>query len=309
MITPTVSVIVPNYNHAQFLAKRLESVFNQTYSDFEVILLDDCSTDLSKSILKKYAKHEKVSKLILNSKNSGSPFKQWKKGIKDAKGKFVWIAESDDWAEADFLETMVPLLERGNGLVYCRSDEVDEHDRKTSDFFWADGLDGKRWKTDFNGNGLEEINKYLLYRCTIPNASACLFRKDIAPLNSGFDRMRYCGDWLFWIKLLEGSSLAYSHKVLNHFRHHAASTRNKKNQREELRKRLEMIYIIEYSRKKFRMGAPVIEEYEKYDWVEKGFYRKLLVPSNVKDKLIFYSNRHFPGYYDSYREIKERLLG
>ena len=48
---PTVSVIVPNYNHARFLRQRIESVLGQTYQDFEVILLDDCSTDESRSIL------------------------------------------------------------------------------------------------------------------------------------------------------------------------------------------------------------------------------------------------------------------
>ena len=78
---PKVSIIVPNYNHARFLTQRLESIFNQTYQDFEVILLDDGSTDNSVEILEKYGKNDKVSALIFNIENSGSTFKQWVKGI------------------------------------------------------------------------------------------------------------------------------------------------------------------------------------------------------------------------------------
>lgn len=58
---PKVSIIIPNYNHAKYLPQRLESVYNQTYQDFEVILLDDCSNDASVTILNTYAKHPKTS--------------------------------------------------------------------------------------------------------------------------------------------------------------------------------------------------------------------------------------------------------
>ena len=61
---PLISVIVPNYNHSKFLIERLDSVFNQTYQNFEVILLDDASTDTSVSILDKYKNHPKIHKLL-----------------------------------------------------------------------------------------------------------------------------------------------------------------------------------------------------------------------------------------------------
>ena len=74
-----VSIILPNYNHAPYLQERLDSIFGQTHQNFEVIILDDASTDESLSILKPYQAHPKVSHFVLNKKNSGSPFKQWKK--------------------------------------------------------------------------------------------------------------------------------------------------------------------------------------------------------------------------------------
>ena len=94
--SPLISIIVPNYNHEKYLKQRLESVFNQTYSNFEVILLDDCSTDSSLNILAEYIKNSKVSHCIFNEANSGNTFIQWNKGISLAKGDYIWIAESDD---------------------------------------------------------------------------------------------------------------------------------------------------------------------------------------------------------------------
>ena len=61
-----VSVIIPNYNHAPFLVERIESVLNQSYPDFEVIILDDCYTDSSKEIIEKYRNNPKISQIIYN---------------------------------------------------------------------------------------------------------------------------------------------------------------------------------------------------------------------------------------------------
>lgn len=93
-----VSVIIPNYCHARFLNQRIDSVLNQTYSDYEVIILDDCSTDNSREIIESYRNHPKISHIVYNEKNSGSTFIQWEKGFELARGEYIWIAESDDVA-------------------------------------------------------------------------------------------------------------------------------------------------------------------------------------------------------------------
>lgn len=97
-----VSVIIPNYNYARFLQQRIESVLAQTYTDYEIILLDDASTDDSVSILNHYKTNSRVAHLEINSVNTGSPFAQWQKGISLSRGKYIWIAESDDAADASF---------------------------------------------------------------------------------------------------------------------------------------------------------------------------------------------------------------
>ena len=107
---PKVSVIVPNYNHAKYLNQRIDSILNQTYTDFELILLDDCSTDDSREVLLSYKEHPKVTHVVFNDKNSNCTFKQWEKGIKLAKGKYIKFLDSDDFLYPDQIEKQLQDL-------------------------------------------------------------------------------------------------------------------------------------------------------------------------------------------------------
>lgn len=294
-----VSIIVPNYNHSQFLNQRLDSIFNQTYQDFEVILLDDCSTDNSVEILKNYASHPKVSHFIINEENSGSPFKQWKKGISLAKGDYIWIAESDDWAELTFLENLLPMLESGCDLSYCRSVRVEEEKILDSDYFWADGLDSQRWKKDFINDGLDEIKNCLVYRNTIPNASGCLFRKSRASFSEELTRMKFCGDWLFWIYLLlnSNSKIAYQASRLNYFRIHKTTSRSVNKNNNEMLRINEYFYIINKARKLFNHRIFLSpQEYGKYNWIFQQLYSRVDLS---KPQLLFppIPKSFYPAYY------------
>ncbi|MCD0486947.1 glycosyltransferase family 2 protein [Pedobacter sp. MC2016-14] len=227
---PEVTVIIPNYNHARFLNKRISTVLNQTYTDFELILMDDCSTDNSREILESFRRHEKVCTIIYNESNSGSTFKQWKKGMAQASGKYIWIAESDDYAEPDFLETlMAPLLHDPKVMIsYCRCIDVDEHDHVLGLTLHADQLDPVKWTQSHVEKASVELDKYIKYRNTIPNASAVVFQKPRNVDEVLQTNMRFCGDWLFWQNILKGPGykIAYSNRPLNYFRSHAQSTRS-----------------------------------------------------------------------------------
>jgi len=229
-MNPIVSIIVPNFNHEAFLEQRLESVFNQTYQNFEVILLDDCSTDNSKEILSKYAKNPKVSHCIFNETNSGNTFIQWNKGIALAKGEFIWIAESDDFCELNFLEVLIQPMLQNNKVVlsYCQSNRVNEKGSVTGN--WLDhtnDLDTELFLSDFIMKGNEFIERFLIYKNVIPNASALVFRKDevlnkIGSLNTN-STLKYCGDWLFYFQLAANKEISYHAKLLNNFRYHSGS--------------------------------------------------------------------------------------
>ena len=124
MFNPLVSVIVPNYNHARYLEQRLDTVFNQTYQNFEVIILDDKSTDNSLEVINKYKDNPHLAQIVVNEQNTGSPFKQWDKGINLAKGELIWIAESDDYNELTFLEELITEWSKHKNVVVAFSSYV-----------------------------------------------------------------------------------------------------------------------------------------------------------------------------------------
>ena len=156
-------MIIPNCNHARYLRKRIESIFAQTYQNFELILLDDCSNDNSRDILRAYTGDGRV-RTEFNTENSGTPFKQWNKGVGLAQGKYVWIAESDDYANPTFLERLTGVLESDETipLAYCQSWSVDEGGATQGlAGRHLNALDWDRWKRPFVRDGLEECRDFL----------------------------------------------------------------------------------------------------------------------------------------------------
>ncbi len=221
---PTVSVIVPNYNHARFLPQRIESVLRQTYQDFELVLLDDCSTDDSRAVLSQYASDPRV-RLELNEVNSGSTFRQWNKGVRLAKGEYIWLAESDDYSDEKFLECLVAALDSDEEIAfaYCRSSGVGEDDR-TNDYI--DPFDdlGPFWNSDFCLDGREHCRRFSVRSPVVCNASAAVFRKSAYQAVGGADEnLRRCGDWKMWAAMALVGKVAYVNQRLNYFRHHVTS--------------------------------------------------------------------------------------
>jgi glycosyltransferase involved in cell wall biosynthesis len=229
---PAVSVIVPNYNHARFLRRRIDTILGQTFLDFELILLDDCSTDQSRTILREYASDPRV-RLEFNEVNSGSTYKQWNKGARLAKGKYVWIAESDDYADERLLERLVEILEGDERIAFafCRSWRVTEDDQLKGfeDTYLQCHYQGPHgWDADFCVEGQQECRSNFLFVNPVPNASAVVFRRAIYERVGGADEsMILCGDWKLWAAMALADRMAYVSVPLNYYRLHDATLRNK----------------------------------------------------------------------------------
>lgn len=229
---PKVSVVIPNYNHARYLDKRFQSVLNQTYQDIEIIYLDDASSDNSSEVLQRYTADNRI-RAIINEYNSGCVFKQWNKGFGEARGEYIWIAESDDLADSSFLETMVAKLDSHPtaGVAYCQSMTIDENDDLgfiVEQEWWGKWLDNQHWTTDFFNSGIDECASYLVVACTIPNISATLIRRS-ALEKAGYadEQMVLSGDWKFWSRLLMVSDIVYTAQPLNYWRRHTSSVTSK----------------------------------------------------------------------------------
>jgi glycosyltransferase involved in cell wall biosynthesis len=244
-----VSIIVPNYNHAAYLDTRLDSVLDQSYDDFEVLLLDDVSSDGSRALLERRAEHPKVTHLILNQERAGT-FAQWRRALELARGEYVWIAESDDVAELSFLERLVPILDAHPrvGLAYCQSWVIDAAgDVLFDNKRWTDDVDPDLFRASFQMAGKHALRTFMVLKNVIPNTSAVLFRKALfqhVPAEvSGF---RYTGDWLAWSAILAHSDLYFTPELLNRFRRHATTTRVKRSFTETARYLNENYRILEH---------------------------------------------------------------
>lgn len=213
-----VSVIIPNYNYARFLKQRIDSVLNQTYQDLEVIILDDCSTDESREIIETYRGEKRISHIIYNEQNSGSTFKQWRKGFDLAKGEFIWIAEADDYADPHLLEALVGRMSDDKELKvgFVNSNWVTPGQTFINkDYTISQPLrvyDGKVF-----------VHDHLLKENYIYNASMAVFRHDaLAQIDGEYMSFRSCGDKLFWKGLAVQGKVLFVCEALNYFRIHDA---------------------------------------------------------------------------------------
>ncbi|TDG15113.1 glycosyltransferase [Seongchinamella unica] len=228
---PLVSVIVPNYNHADYLELRLESIFSQTYEHFEVILLDDASTDASADLLRKYhQRYPDKSTLVINEENSGGVFHQWERGLNLARGDIVWIAESDDWCTENFLATLVPYFENeAIMLAYARTVFMDgEGERQIwSINEYLHDIDPQRWNHTILATGPQIVREAFAVKNIVPNVSSALFRtpRQLEILaDPEWRQMKTCGDWVLYLHLLRGGMLAYSPEACNYYRIHGENT-------------------------------------------------------------------------------------
>lgn len=219
---PLVSVIVPNYCHSKYLDERMRSILAQTYNNFEVIILDDCSPDngASKTVIEKYRGNSHVAHIVYNDNNSGSTFKQWDKGIKLAKGEFIWIAESDDTCESTMLEELItPILSNDKvSISFCRSVTF------TNDKF-INKVAGPKTIKSGCFNGVKFIHDFMKSGNAIVNASSAIFRKSAFELiGNEYKSYKGAGDRLFWIYLSEKGDVCFVDKTLNYFRQHIGNT-------------------------------------------------------------------------------------
>jgi glycosyltransferase involved in cell wall biosynthesis len=233
---PKVTVITPNYNYGRYLPQRLDSILAQTLRDFELIILDDASTDNSRQVIECYL-HDPRVQTVFNEQNSGSVFKQWNLGLRQATGEYVWIAEADDFAEPMLLETLVDRLDRypNVGLAMSQSWIVDEDGRaisvdKPSAPFQSHGADSTddifHWHEDFIASGRDFCLQCMYKYNHIPNASAVVFRRSVLEaVNGATEDMQLCGDYMTYVKILERSDIASVGAHLNYFRFHPTSTR------------------------------------------------------------------------------------
>jgi SAM-dependent methyltransferase len=223
---PLVSIIVPCYNHADFLEDRLASIYSQTYrGPVEIFLLDDVSSDCSLEILHEFAgRYPDRTTVVANSVNSGSAFRQWRRGFALAKGEVVWIAESDDLCDLNLLETLVPLMANSAVmLAFARTLFFREapDDVVFSLEEYLHDLVGLRFDVEWTRPARDLVTAGFYDRNLVPNVSGALLRHPGSmPLldDPEWQAMQLAGDWLFYLELIRGGLVAFSPATTDYHR-------------------------------------------------------------------------------------------
>lgn len=208
--TPLVTVYVVNHNYGDYLPLALESVFAQTFTDYEVLLIDDGSTDGSQKIVEQYVEHERVFPII--QQNKGLTVTN-NIALRLARGKYIMRLDADDYLDPNALMVLATALENNPkvGLVFPDFYEVDE-----------------------TGNILKMVRRHNFEQVTMmdqPAHGACsLIRRKLLQEIGGYDESNSCQDgYDLWIRFIQRFQVKNVRLPLFYYRQHGKSlTRNER---------------------------------------------------------------------------------
>lgn len=219
MNKPLVSVILPHFNHLDFLESRIRNILDQTFGDLELIVLDDATPGFSSNLL---PRDERVAAIVINQRNSGSPFVQWSRGLELCKGDYVWIAESDDVAVPFFLEKAVGAMEGHilSSFFFCESYRLSSQGLVLP----APTISSLLADIEPDSNGLKAarggaLRAVLTDTNMILNVSSCLFRTFyLKEIREAIESFRYLGDWFTYLTLSKNASFVFDPMLANYQR-------------------------------------------------------------------------------------------
>jgi len=191
-----VSIIMPNYNGQDYIADTIESIINQTYRNFELIIIDDCSTDDSINIIKRFQKKDSRIKLFQLNQNSGRPAIPRNYGIKYANGDYIAFIDSDDIWHKQKLEIQLSIMKKNGVSFSCTSLKNFKNIKDIEKIYL------KKFNEKISIEYLS-FNK-LLKKNTIPNSSV-IIKKNILKNVKFIEDMRYKAieDYHLWLKISE----------------------------------------------------------------------------------------------------------
>jgi glycosyltransferase involved in cell wall biosynthesis len=205
---PKVSIVIPSYNRAEFIPATLDSILAQTFKDFEVIFVDDGSSDNTEAILAHYASHDKRIKYIKQSNSERAVARN--NGMKRAQGEYIALVDSDDLWYPNKLEKQLEIFEEHHDLVLCYASVN---------------------RIDFAGNRVRSAPRQhqghsgyiffdLLMRNFIPSVTP-MFKREIFDLvgeqNTEFIPYE---DWDFWLRISHQGKFFHIAEPLGDYRLH-----------------------------------------------------------------------------------------
>lgn len=208
---PMVSVIMPVYNAERYLTEAVESILRQTFRDFELIVIDDCSTDSSLAMMKSFAEGDERVRLLENAQNLGiTP--TLNRGIQAARGKYIARMDADDVSLPDRLEKQVAFLQANPEIGLISGDAL--------------GIDANGIEIDADYSLTVEpgyVKWLLLFTCPITHP-AVMGRKALFEQAGGYDVvLQYAQDYDLWQRMSQFTQITNLPDVLVRRRVHSQS--------------------------------------------------------------------------------------
>src|SRR6185503_2664052 len=209
---PRVSVIVPAYRVAEFIGAALDSIFAQTFKDYEIIIVNDGSPDTPEFELAIEPYRERIS--YIRQENSG-PSAARNVAIEVARGEFLAFLDADDYWEPNFLDQQMGFFKKNPAVDLVYSDAL---------LFGDSPLSGRSFMEVTPSEGEVTFESLLGSRCTVLLSGTVARRQAVIDAGLFDEELRYAEDYDLWLRIAKnGSRLAYQDQVLLNKRIHAAS--------------------------------------------------------------------------------------
>jgi len=194
-----VSIIMPSYNTAPYIAESIQSVIDQTYKDWELIIVDDCSTDNTDEVITSL--HDERIRYFKNKKNGGAAVSR-NKALRKAKGKWIAFLDSDDLWNPEKLEKQIAFMkENGYAFSYTNYEEID-----------ADGN-----KTGVRVTGPKKITKSGMYNYCWPGCLTVMYDAETVGLIQIVD-IKKNNDYAMWLKVCRKADCYLLNEELANYR-------------------------------------------------------------------------------------------
>lgn len=211
-----ISIVVTSYNYQKYIKDTINSVINQTYQNWELIVIDDASTDLSAEIIKEFAKNDNRIKFIQNQENIGLK-NSLLKAVKSASGEWIAFLESDDLWTENYLEKKVDIINSNKHFGFIFNDVELFGEKSSKKFAKTKGAFPRSMFYEFG------INNPVL------TLSSVMLKKNLLGLidfNTPIDKLL---DWYIYIQLARITDFYYIPKKLTRWRQHSQSYISKDN--------------------------------------------------------------------------------
>lgn len=203
-----VSIIMPSYNTGQFISETIESVLNQSYSNWELIIVDDCSTDNTDDVVKNYLKDNRI-RYFKNDNNSGAAVSR-NKALREAKGKWIAFLDSDDLWESDKLKKQIAFMEINNyRFSYTNYIEIDEESSPNG----------------ISVSGPKRITKHGMYNYCWMGCLTVMYDADTVGLIQIAD-IKKNNDYAMWLKACKKANCYLLDETLAKYRKRSGSISN-----------------------------------------------------------------------------------